>query len=112
MDILTAEGLIPEDRQDEFMRAYDHAMKSPPDALLWSYLTQDIFDPAMWRVITAWESREAARAHADARDDGTTPSTFPFLLVGVTPDAVMGTMRASVPSRQTQSQDSAHADSD
>lgn len=97
MDILMLEGHVPEDRWDDLTRAFAYAMKDRPPALLWSFLTQDVFEPTLWRVLTAWESREAARAYAAAHDNGATPSTFPFLVVSVTPEGSMGTVLAAVP---------------
>lgn len=100
MQIFTLEGQVPKIRWDDFKRAYAHAMKNRPPALLWSFLTQDVLEPTLWRVMTAWESREAAQAYATAQDDGMTPSTFPFLAVSVVPQASQGTVRVTVPGGQ------------
>ena len=106
MQIFTLEGQVPEDRWDDLTRAFAYAMKDRPPALLWSFLTQDSLEPTLWRIMTAWESREAAQAFIAAHaDDGMTPSTFPFLVVSVTPEASMGTVLAAVPGEQLQTTD-------
>jgi hypothetical protein len=110
MQIFTLEGQVPENCWDDLKRAFAYAMKDRPTALLWSFLTQDALEPTVWRVMTAWESREAAQAYAAAHDDGMTPSTFPFLVVSVTPEASMGTVLAAAPGRQLQTTDGTTAE--
>jgi hypothetical protein len=112
MELLVVEGCVPEDRWDDLRRAYDDAMRDRPAALLWSHLTQDIFDSAQWRIVMAWESREAARAYADSRDDGTRQNTSPFHAIGVTPDASMGKVCASIPNSQPQTSDNMKSEAD
>lgn len=110
MQIFTLEGQVPENCWDDLTRAFAYAMKDRPPALLWSFLTQDVLEPTVWRIMTAWESREAAQAYVAAHDNGTTPSTFPFLVVSVTPEASMGTVLAAVPGGQLQTTDGATAE--
>jgi hypothetical protein len=53
-----------------------------------SILTQDTHDPALWRIITTWESPEAIDNYY--RSNGTMLGAYIIHLTGVVPTATMG----------------------
>jgi hypothetical protein len=104
MVLVTMEAHVPADRWDDLQRAYTHALKQRPDEILLSLLTQDTFDPTLWRILTAWETHEALEAYYTAHT--TMPSMFPFHVVTVVPEATMSRVPAYVLKEQPQTPDS------
>jgi quinol monooxygenase YgiN len=83
MVLVTMEARVPEDHWEALERAYAHAMKHRPEAVLLSLLTHDSHDPSLWRVLTVWENHEALEAHYES--GATMPSMYAFHLVGIVP---------------------------
>jgi hypothetical protein len=81
--LVILEAPVPEERWTDFRRAFRHAMKKRPEAVVTSFLTHDTQDTKIWRIVTVWTSHEEAMALYDA--GSTMPSMYAFHLVGITP---------------------------
>jgi hypothetical protein len=81
--VVILEAPVPEDRWNDFQRAFHHAMKIRPKEVIASYLTHDTQDTNIWRIVTVWTSHQEAMALYNA--GATMPSMHAFHLVGVIP---------------------------
>lgn len=87
MLLLTMEAQVPSEKQDRLRRAYTHVMSHRPQKVLLSLLTQDNFDPSLWRIMTAWESEAAVDAYYASANRML--SAYVFHLIGVVPIAMV-----------------------
>ena len=58
MFVVHMEAHVGEDQWDALIRAYTQSMKHRHAANPMSLLLQDSVEPTLWRVMSAWESRE------------------------------------------------------
>ena len=85
MVLVTMEAHVLQEQWDALARAFTHAMEHRPDGVLLSLLTHETHDPTLWRIMTAWESREALDAYYQSNT--TLLGAYIFHVIGVVPVA-------------------------
>ncbi len=85
MFVVTMEAQVPPEQEERLTRAFAHVMKHRPDSVVQSMLMRDNLDPTLWRVLTVWDSREAADAYYVSNTN--LPGAYVFHLSGLVPTA-------------------------
>lgn len=64
------EASVPKDRWKDLQSAYERIAQQLTPGIVQTFLLHDTKDPALWRIATVWENREAIEA---MRQSGETP---------------------------------------
>jgi quinol monooxygenase YgiN len=86
MFLVTMEARVAPELQERLIRAFDHVKNRRPPGVIQSMLIRDAHDPAIWRVVTIWESHDALEAHYQS--GALMPSAYIFQLIEQTPVSV------------------------
>ena len=83
MILVTMEARVAPEFEPRLIRAFKHAMNNQPLGVVQSLLTRDGQEPAIWRVLTIWESQERLEAHY--KSGAIMPSAYVFHLAELVP---------------------------
>ena len=81
------EARVPADSWPELKSAYEAMIAGKPPQILQGYLVQGVEEPALWRAIAIWNSREAFDEYRKSVE--TPAGMVMFRLVGAEPQMTL-----------------------